>query len=119
MLIWAIIKGMIVCIPSRGPTVESLMDDRFGRAAFFIIFNTDDGSFRVVENPHARGSGGVGPMAVQFLAQNDVQVLIAPRLGGNADEALKASGITVIIQNPDLPVETVYSQWKQNSDHAS
>ena len=110
---------MIVCVPSRGLTVDSQMDDRFGRAAYFAFFDTDSDSVRVELNPHAGGSGGVGPMAAQFLVKNNVQVLIAPRLGGNADEALKASGITVIMQNPDVTVQAAYNAWKANPENAS
>ncbi|WP_304021767.1 NifB/NifX family molybdenum-iron cluster-binding protein [Methanospirillum hungatei] len=110
---------MIVCIPSRGLTVDSQMDDRFGRAPYFAFFDTDTDSVRVEPNPHAGGSGGVGPMAVQFLVKNNVQILIAPRLGGNADEALKAASIRVIMQNPDVTVQTAYNTWKANPENAS
>ena len=110
---------MIVSIPSSGPTVDSQMDDRFGRAPYFAFFDTESGSSRVEANPHAGGSGGVGPMAVQFLVKNNVQVLIAPRLGGNADGALKASSITIVMQNPDVTVEAAYSAWKKNSENSS
>jgi predicted Fe-Mo cluster-binding NifX family protein len=91
------------------------MDDRFGRAAFFAFFNTDSGEVHVAENPHAGGSGGVGPQAVQFLVQNGVTTLIAPRLGGNAEEALVASKIQVIMQNPDVTVVQAFQTWKDNA----
>lgn len=110
---------MIVSIPSRGSTADSQMDDRFGRAPYFAFFDTDNDSVRFEANPHAGGSGGVGPMAVQYLIKNNVQVLIAPRLGGNADESLKASGIKVIIQTPDVTVNTAYSLWKKNVENSS
>jgi len=110
---------MIVCVPSRGSTVDSQMDDRFGRAPYFAFFDTMNDSVRFEANPHAGGSGGVGPQAVQFLVSNNVQTLIAPRLGGNADEALKAAQITVIMQNPDVTVEAAYSSWKKNSENSA
>ena len=110
---------MIVCIPSRGSTADSQMDDRFGRAPYFAFFDTDTNSVRVEQNPHAGGSGGVGPMAAQFLVKNNVQILIAPRLGGNADEALKASGIKVIMQNPDVTVQAAYNALKANPENNS
>lgn len=106
--------NMIVSIPSRGPTKDSQMDDRFGRAPYFAFFDTETGDTRIEANPHAGGSGGVGPMAAQFLVKNNVNLLIAPRLGGNADETLKAAGITVFMQNPDVSVETAYTTWKKS-----
>ena len=110
---------MIVCVPSRGSTTDSQMDDRFGRAPYFAFFDTATNTARVEQNPHAGASGGVGPMAVQFLIKNGVQVLIAPRLGGNDDEALKASGVKVIMQNPDVTVQAAYNAWKENPENTS
>ena len=105
---------MLVCIPSRGPTIDAKMDDRFGRAGYLAFFDSESGSVEVLENIYAGGSGGVGTKVVQFLIQKDVNVLIAPRIGGNADEALRASKIKVIIQNPDISVEEAYNAWKKS-----
>ena len=113
----AINKSMMVCIPSRGPTIEAKMDDRFGRAGFFAFFDSESGSVEVLENIYAGGSGGVGTKVVQFLIQKDVNVLIAPRLGGNADEALRSTGIKVIIQDPDISVQEAYNAWKKSSEN--
>lgn len=107
---------MIVCIPSQGPTLDSRMDDRFGRASYLIFFDSNFDSSRILENPHAGGSGGVGPMVVQFLVQNGTEVLIAPKLGGNADTGLRAAHIRVIMQNPDISVEEAYLAWKKNEE---
>jgi predicted Fe-Mo cluster-binding NifX family protein len=105
---------MIVCIPSKGPTVDSIMDDRFGRAGYFAFFDSDTDSVSILENIHAGGSGGVGTKVVQFLIQKRVDLLIAPRIGGNAEEALKAGSIQVIIQDPVIKVEEAYYSWKKS-----
>jgi predicted Fe-Mo cluster-binding NifX family protein len=42
-------------------------------------------------------SCGVGPEAAQILLNNGIEVLVIPRIGGNALQALKAGGIRVVV----------------------
>jgi hypothetical protein len=52
---------MKIAITSEGSTLDDRMDQRFGRASKFIIFETDDESFAVVDNDQnlnaAQGAG--------------------------------------------------------------
>jgi predicted Fe-Mo cluster-binding NifX family protein len=88
---------MKICIPAKGPESQELVDERFGRAPFYLIHNTETGSTESFKNPAAEAMSGVGPRAVQFLIDHDVRVLITARVGGNALEALKAGGITILL----------------------
>ena len=49
---------MKICVTSRGESLESEVDSRFGRCRFFIIVDTDTLDFEVVENQYAGISGG-------------------------------------------------------------
>jgi predicted Fe-Mo cluster-binding NifX family protein len=86
-----------ICIPSSGPETGDLVDDRFGRAPFFMIYDTGTKKTEGHKNPACDGMGGVGPKAAQFLITHGVTVLVAERVGGNALEALKAGGIAVLL----------------------
>lgn len=88
---------MKICIPSRGPDAGDFIDERFGRAPFFIIYDSESDTTESLKNPAAESMGGVGPKAVQFLVNHSVNVLVAERVGGNAAEALKAGGISVFL----------------------
>jgi predicted Fe-Mo cluster-binding NifX family protein len=48
-----------------------------------------------VANPYADARGGVGPRAVQILADHHVETLITGQMGANALAAVKAAGIRV------------------------
>lgn len=88
---------MRIAIPSTGTAVSDLVDTRFGRAPFIILVTPDTGETVSLPNPYASENGGVGPRVVQLLIQNNVTHLIAPRIGGHAEEALRISGIQVYI----------------------
>ncbi|MFU2209929.1 DUF134 domain-containing protein [Solidesulfovibrio sp. C21] len=53
--------GYVVAVPSQGPTLDSLVDPRFDRAAGFTLVNLADMSFQYLENtrPAGRGRGAV------------------------------------------------------------
>ena len=88
---------MKVCIPSKGPDAGDFIDERFGRAPFFIIYDTGSNMTESNKNPASEAVGGVGPRAVQFLLNHSVNILVTERMGGNALEALKAGGIRVLL----------------------
>ena len=58
---------MLVAISSKGNSMESMMDPRFGRAEYFIIADTDTMEFEVLENTAAVSGGGAGISASQLL----------------------------------------------------
>ena len=84
---------MKICITSQGSTLDAPVEERFGRAPFFIIADTETGSFEALENQFAGGSGGVGPKAAQLIIAHAVQAMVSGMVGGNAREALLAAGI--------------------------
>ena len=88
---------MILCIPSVGPDSGDFIDDRFGRAPYFIIYDTETDTITPHRNESAGGMGGVGLKAAQSLINHGVDAVIAGRVGGNALEALKAGGIKVFL----------------------
>ena len=87
---------MKIAIPSKGKTLDSAPDDRFGRAPYFAVIDTESRKFTLIENTAAAAPGGVGPQAVGMLSREGVKVVIAGRVGGNAHNALKEAGIQVV-----------------------
>lgn len=88
---------MKICIPAKGPDSGDLVDERFGRAPYYLIHDTETGTITSYKNPAAEAMGGVGPRAAQFLLDHDVNTLVTARVGGNALGALKAGGITILL----------------------
>ncbi len=87
---------MKICVTSKGSDMNSEMDERFGRCAYFAFYETESKKTEFVKNDFAEGSGGVGTKAAAFMAENKVSVLITGHVGDNADKGLKAAGIKVV-----------------------
>lgn len=84
---------------------------RFARAPFFAIIDYSTSTLQIVQNQHAFGRGGIGPLVAQWLANMGVNVVIAPQVGPNASAALASFGIQVRIVPPGTPLrEALISQ---------
>ena len=86
---------MKVCISSKGNSLESEMDPRFGRAAYFIIAETDNSEAEIIKNEAAASGGGAGITSGQFMADKGVSAVITGNVGPNAMNVLKAAGIEI------------------------
>ena len=102
---------MKIAIPSKGKTLDNAPDDRFGRAPYFAVIDTESGKFTIIENTAAAAPGGVGPQAVGMLSREGVKVVISGRVGGNALNALKEAGIQVVEQEMTGTVRDICSKY--------
>lgn len=103
---------MIVCITSKGPTPDDIVEERFGRAPFFIFFNTETDEWNTVENAVAAAAGGVGPRAAQTMIDNKATALVTGNVGGNALAALQAAGISIHFFRGEGTVKSAFQQFK-------
>lgn len=90
---------MRVAITSQGPTLDSPMDPRFGRAAYFIIFDLDTGKTEVLPNPSLVAPGGAGVQSAQLMSAKGASYVISGNFGPNALPALEAGGVKAIAGN--------------------
>ncbi len=79
---------MKIIVTSQGPKKEDSMDPRFGRAAYFILVDTNTGSTESIQNTAANASGGAGISAAQTVLDLNADVLITGRLGPKAFDVL-------------------------------
>jgi predicted Fe-Mo cluster-binding NifX family protein len=85
-----------ICITSSGPTLDSMVDPRFGRCAYFIIADPETYAFEAVSNEAAMASGGAGIRAAQTVASIDVDAVLTGSVGPNAFPALQDAGIKIL-----------------------
>ena len=86
---------MRICVTSSGNSLESKMDPRFGRAAYFIIADVDTMEYEVIENTAAASGGGAGIASGQLIADKGVTAVITGNVGPNAMNVLKAANIEI------------------------
>ena len=86
-----------ICVTSSGPTLESTVDPRFGRCAYFIIVDPATFAFEAISNEAAMASGGAGIRASQTVAAQNVEAVLTGSVGPNAFPALQDSGIKILV----------------------
>ena len=89
---------MKIAISSSGKTLDSPLDPRFGRCAWFLVIDPADMRYEVFDNQSAAQSSGAGIQAAQFLADKNVAAVITGHVGPNAVQTLSAAGIEIFAQ---------------------
>lgn len=86
---------MKIIIPVENTNDETLVCLSFGRAPFFMIFDTETNDSQFIDNPAANSQGGAGIKAAQTIVDNKAEAVIAYQCGQNAADVLKAGGIKI------------------------
>ena len=103
---------MKIALSTKGNTLESPMDSRFGRAARFLIYDTDKETYEILENAGSIDAAhGAGIKTAENIARLGVDCVITGHCGPNAFRVLKAAGIKTY--NTDaLTVSQALEQFK-------
>jgi len=89
---------MRIAISSQGEDLNAEVDPRFGRASKFLVVDTKDMSFEVVENSQSLNlPQGAGIQAAQNIAGHRPDVVLTGNCGPKAFSALQAAGIKVVV----------------------
>jgi len=83
---------MKIAIASEGKNEDSEISVRGGRAPYYLVFE-DKKLIETIKNPFATGSGGAGFSVAYMLAEKKVELVVAGKIGGNMESALKEKGI--------------------------
>lgn len=86
---------MKIAASSSGNDLDSKIDPRFGRCAYFLIVDTDDMEFEPFNNESIALGGGAGIQAAQFVASKGAKALLTGNVGPKAMKTLGAAGIEV------------------------
>ena len=83
---------MKIAIASEGKDKDSEVSQKGGRAPYYLIFE-DKKLVESIKNPFALGGGGAGFSVAYMLADKKVELVIAGKIGGNMESALKGKKI--------------------------
>jgi predicted Fe-Mo cluster-binding NifX family protein len=104
---------MKIAISATGLHKESLLDRRFGRCDYFLIFNTETGDYKVISNNGVSSGGGAGITAASQVIEENVSAIITGSLGPNAFELIDKAGIKAY-SCETLPVFEVVEMFQKN-----
>jgi predicted Fe-Mo cluster-binding NifX family protein len=83
---------MRIAVTSTGERLDSQVDPRFGRAAFFLIGDTKTMEFVAVENGNAAG-GAAGIGSAKRVIDGGAEAVLTGNCGPNAQRVLDAAGV--------------------------
>lgn len=76
------------------PELEAVLDDRFGRAPYFLVVDTEKGNiWKAIENPNTHDEHGVGIKTANMAINEDVDCVIGKHFGPKVADVLRSAGI--------------------------
>lgn len=104
---------MKIAISAEGPTLQDVVDPRFGRAAGFVIYDTETKAFEYIDNGAAQAAAqGAGLMAVETVVEAGVKVVLSGYIGPKALEALQAVGLGTVQDMDNRTVGDVIEEFE-------
>ncbi len=104
---------MKVAISTQGDSMESLVDQRFGRAPFFLIIDTDSESVEAVDNKkNLNLMQGAGIQAAESVVRHDAGAVLTGHCGPKAFRLLSKAGVTVYLGAAGTAKEA-YEEFKK------
>jgi predicted Fe-Mo cluster-binding NifX family protein len=99
---------MKIAIPVDENEMNTSVCASFGRAPYFLVYDTETSKSEFIRNTAADAPGGAGIRAAQFVVDSGADVLLAVRLGQNAADVLVAAEIKVY--------KTIFATVRENID---
>jgi len=87
---------MKITVTSTGPTLDDMMEARFGRCPYFLIIELETMEFEALENPNIALGGGAGIQSAQLMAEKGVSTVLTGNCGPKAFQIFGAANIQVI-----------------------
>lgn len=99
---------MKIVITSTGNTPDSNFDLRFGRAAYFCVYDTENQTSEFIENPSAEAQGGAGTKSAEKMIELGVSRIISGDFGPKAKDLLDKFKIQmVMLDNQEQTIESI------------
>lgn len=99
---------MKVAITSTGNSLESKLDERFGRCTYFVIYDTESKAMEFIPNPNKDVEEGAGIASVHLVASRNATKIIAGEFGMKIKSLLDSLKIQMIIPGEaDLKIKNI------------
>jgi len=103
---------MKIAVTAQGTGKDSPVDERFGRAKHFVIYDTEAGEYTAVDNTmNMNAMQGAGIQSGENMTNAGVNVVLTGHVGPKAFRTLTAAGITIATGITGT-VEDAVEAWK-------
>jgi predicted Fe-Mo cluster-binding NifX family protein len=103
---------MRLVVTTTTPDLDSPVDPRFGRGAYFVVVDSSTMEWQAHPNPAAAASGGAGIRAASFVAEQKADGVISGDFGPNAHQALAAAGIGMYLFGESASARQAVQRFK-------
>ncbi len=88
---------MKIAITSTGNSLESTIDARFGRCAYFVVYDTQSKATEFIPNPNKDTEEGAGPASVQIVTSRNVSKIVSGEFGMKIKSLVDSLKIQMIV----------------------
>ena len=89
---------MKIAVSAQGETLDSAVDPRFGRAAYFVIVDAESGAFETINNEqNVNTMQGAGIQAAETVANSGAEAILTGHCGPNAFRTLNSADIKICV----------------------
>jgi len=88
------LEKMKIAVASSGKTAKASVSNMAAKCPYYLIFNNKGELIEVIDNPYRDASRGAGPSAANFLAQRDIDIIVAGSFGSKMVNTLENKGVT-------------------------
>ncbi|MCB8964718.1 MAG: NifB/NifX family molybdenum-iron cluster-binding protein [Bacteroidales bacterium] len=108
---------MKIAFTSTGKSWESVIDSRFGRTEFIVVYDEDSKSLEVVDNSAVKNEAhGAGSATAQKMYDIKPDVLITGNgPGETAANALKKLNMKIFVDAHDLTLTQAYESYRNGA----
>ena len=87
---------MKICVSAEEPDLQALVSDDFGHAAFFVIYDTEGGSWEAFPNEAPEAGVGAGIMAAEMIVKLAPDVVLTGGIGPHGIKKLRSADIKIV-----------------------
>lgn len=109
-------EKMKIAFTTKGTSLQSDMDPRFGRTDYLLFIEHESGKFSFLDNREIESvEHGAGTKTSSRLIAHQPDVLITGNgPGGNASTVLQQTGIKIFTGAENMTVKEAYDAWRNN-----
>ena len=106
---------MRIATTSRGNSLESELDQRFGHCKYFVIYDKQTGAVEIIPNPYCEVEEQAGTLAVKLLSSKNVSKIVSGEFGIKVKPILDSLNIQMIMyKNQNISIGKVIEMLNHN-----
>lgn len=105
---------MKIVLSSQGNTSKDLVDVRFGRCQYFVVYDLEKKDYQFIENKGSDSNQGAGISAAQIVLDLKPVALLTERLGPKAFQVLDRSDVK-LYKCHGMTIEDAVMRYQNNA----